>query len=145
MGSSGFLPSDEVSSTLQITDDFTKIFAKHTFKMGLEFQRAKFSTLQPPVSRGDFHYGVYTDIPNLGGGNTGRAQFLLTPIAATVANGVDYVIVHTGFDERHEIPGLSPLDDLDAVTRAVSVPVQAVGGLTVEQIMPGFTRRLIKR
>jgi 3-hexulose-6-phosphate synthase len=51
------------------------------------------------------------------------------------ANGVDYVIVHTGFDERHEIPGLSPLDDLPAVTRAVSVPVQAVGGLTIEQIM----------
>jgi outer membrane receptor protein involved in Fe transport len=91
LGSSGFLPSDEVSSTLQITDDFTKIFAKHTFKMGLEFQRVKFSTLQPPVSRGEFHYGVYTDIPNLGGGNTGRAEFLLTPITATVANGVDYV------------------------------------------------------
>jgi 3-hexulose-6-phosphate synthase len=51
------------------------------------------------------------------------------------ANGVDYVIVHTGFDERHEIPGLSPLDDLPAITRAVSVPVQAVGGLTIEQIM----------
>jgi 3-hexulose-6-phosphate synthase/6-phospho-3-hexuloisomerase len=51
------------------------------------------------------------------------------------ANGVDYVIVHAGFDERHEIPGLSPLDDLPAVTRAVSVPVQAVGGLTIEQIM----------
>jgi len=91
LGSSGFLPSDEVSSTLQITDDFTKIFAKHTFKMGFEFQRVKFSTLQPPDSRGNFNYGVYTDIPNLGGGNTGRAEFLLTPIAATVANGVDYV------------------------------------------------------
>ena len=51
------------------------------------------------------------------------------------ANGVDYIIVHTGFDERHEISGLSPLDDLPAITRAVSVPVQAVGGLTIEQIM----------
>ncbi|HUS15876.1 MAG TPA: orotidine 5'-phosphate decarboxylase / HUMPS family protein [Chloroflexia bacterium] len=50
------------------------------------------------------------------------------------ANGVDYIIVHTGFDERHEIAGLSPLDDLPAITAAVSIPVQAVGGLTVEQL-----------
>ena len=49
-------------------------------------------------------------------------------------NGVDYVIVHTGFDERHEIQGLSPLQDLPAITAAVSIPVQAVGGLTIEQL-----------
>src|SRR6476646_10544869 len=42
------------------------------------------------------------------------------------ANGVDVILVHTGFDERHEQPGLSPLDDLAAITAAVTVPVQAV-------------------
>ena len=47
--------------------------------------------------------------------------------------GVDYIIVHTGFDERNMIPGLSPLDDLPAVLDAVDIPVQAVGGLTIEQ------------
>lgn len=47
--------------------------------------------------------------------------------------GADYIIVHTGFDERNAQPSLSPLDDLGAVLRAVDVPVQAVGGLTVEQ------------
>jgi 3-hexulose-6-phosphate synthase/6-phospho-3-hexuloisomerase len=47
--------------------------------------------------------------------------------------GVDYIIVHTGFDERNMIPGLSPLDDLPAVLAAVNIPVQAVGGLTIEQ------------
>ncbi len=51
------------------------------------------------------------------------------------ANGVDYIIVHTGFDERHEETGLSPLDDLAAVVAAVHIPVQAVGGLTLDQIM----------
>jgi 3-hexulose-6-phosphate synthase/6-phospho-3-hexuloisomerase len=51
------------------------------------------------------------------------------------ANGVDYIIVHTGFDERHEILGLSPLDDLPAIVAAVNLPVQAVGGLTLDQIM----------
>lgn len=49
--------------------------------------------------------------------------------------GVDYIIVHTGFDERNMIPGLSPLDDLRPVLDAVSIPVQAVGGLTVEQAL----------
>ncbi len=47
--------------------------------------------------------------------------------------GVDVIIVHTGFDERNMIPGLSPLDDLPAILAAVEIPVQAVGGLTVEQ------------
>ena len=49
------------------------------------------------------------------------------------ALGVDYIIVHTGFDERNMIPGLSPLDDLPAVVAAVNIPVQAVGGLSIEQ------------
>lgn len=47
--------------------------------------------------------------------------------------GVDYIIVHTGFDERNMIPGLSPLDDLPGVLEAVDIPVQAVGGLSIEQ------------
>jgi len=47
--------------------------------------------------------------------------------------GVDYIIVHTGFDERNMIQGLSPLDDLPSVLKVVDIPVQAVGGLSVDQ------------
>jgi len=47
--------------------------------------------------------------------------------------GVDVVIVHTGYDERHHSPGRSPLDDLAAVRAAVRLPLQAVGGLSIEQ------------
>lgn len=47
--------------------------------------------------------------------------------------GVDYIIVHTGLDERNEEIGKSPLDDLPAVREAVTIPIQAVGGLSVEQ------------
>jgi 3-hexulose-6-phosphate synthase/6-phospho-3-hexuloisomerase len=47
--------------------------------------------------------------------------------------GVDFIVHHIGFDERAMVKGLSPLDELDAVVRAVSIPVQAVGGLTIEQ------------
>ena len=47
--------------------------------------------------------------------------------------GVDVIVHHIGFDERAMIRGLSPLDELDAVVRAVSIPVQAVGGLSIDQ------------
>jgi hypothetical protein len=83
LGGNAFLPSDEVSSTFQLTDDVTKIYGKHTFKAGFEWQHVKFSTLQPPWSRGQFNFdGKYTDIPGSTNGNVGIAQFLLTPCAA---------------------------------------------------------------
>ena len=47
--------------------------------------------------------------------------------------GVDVIVHHIGFDERRMVRGLSPLDELDAVIRAVAVPVQAVGGLSIDQ------------
>jgi 3-hexulose-6-phosphate synthase/6-phospho-3-hexuloisomerase len=47
--------------------------------------------------------------------------------------GVDFIIHHIGYDERRMIKGLSPMDELDAVLRAVKIPVQAVGGLTIRQ------------
>ena len=59
--------------------------------------------------------------------------------------GVDYIIVHTGYDDRREVLGASPLDDVEAVVKAVSVPVQAVGGLSIEQAirMPGLGAPLV--
>jgi 3-hexulose-6-phosphate synthase len=47
--------------------------------------------------------------------------------------GVDVIVHHIGFDERRMVRGLSPLDELDAVIHAVPVPVQAVGGLSIDQ------------
>jgi 3-hexulose-6-phosphate synthase len=52
--------------------------------------------------------------------------------------GCDYVIHHIGYDERRGIAAQgnrmpSPLDQLREVVNAVSIPVQAVGGLTLEQ------------
>jgi hypothetical protein len=92
LGSNDFLPSDEVSQTFQVTDDFTKIYGKNSFKMGMEYQSVNFNTLQPAYSRGEFHFdGNYAGVPNQSGDNTGRAQFLLVPTAATVPNGVNFV------------------------------------------------------
>jgi len=52
--------------------------------------------------------------------------------------GCDFVIHHIGYDERRGIDASgrlmpSPLDQLGEVVAAVKVPVQAVGGLTLEQ------------
>jgi 3-hexulose-6-phosphate synthase len=47
--------------------------------------------------------------------------------------GVDFIIHHIGYDERRMIKGLTPMEELDEVVAAVSVPVQAVGGLTIAQ------------
>src|SRR4051812_25401834 len=54
------------------------------------------------------------------------------------ALGCDYIVHHVGFDERRGIAAAggrmpSPLDKLRDVVAAVSVPVQAVGGLSLEQ------------
>ena len=52
--------------------------------------------------------------------------------------GCDYIVHHIGYDERRGIAarGLrmpSPLDELREVVKAVNIPVQAVGGLSLEQ------------
>lgn len=52
--------------------------------------------------------------------------------------GCDYIIHHIGYDERRGIAARgkrmpSPMDQLREVVSAVQVPVQAVGGLTLEQ------------
>jgi 3-hexulose-6-phosphate synthase len=49
------------------------------------------------------------------------------------AMGVDVVIVHTGLDERHWEKGKSPIDDLKRIRPAVKCPLQAVGGLSIDQ------------
>jgi 3-hexulose-6-phosphate synthase/6-phospho-3-hexuloisomerase len=52
--------------------------------------------------------------------------------------GCDFVIHHIGYDERRGIAARgqrapNPLDQLRQVVQAVGVPVQAVGGLSLEQ------------
>ncbi|MBS1597872.1 MAG: orotidine 5'-phosphate decarboxylase [Bacteroidetes bacterium] len=52
--------------------------------------------------------------------------------------GCDYIVHHIGYDERRGIAAQgkkmpSPLDQLRQVVDAVKIPVQAVGGLSLEQ------------
>jgi Carboxypeptidase regulatory-like domain/TonB dependent receptor-like, beta-barrel len=91
LGSNAFLPSDEVSSTFQLNDNLTKIYGKHTFKMGVEWQHVKFSTLQPPWSHGQFNFSGYTEPVGGNSGNVGIADFLLLPTTTSVPSGINYV------------------------------------------------------
>ena len=54
--------------------------------------------------------------------------------------GCDFIVHHIGYDERRGIAAKgnrmpSPLDQLKEVVDAVNIPVQAVGGLTLEQVV----------
>lgn len=94
-------------------------------------ERAHAETIKVVVQAGrDFGIKVMGD--NLGAPDMIAAARRLEDL------GCQYVIHHIGFDERrgiaasgHRAP--NPLDQLREVVSAVSVPVQAVGGLTIEQ------------
>ncbi len=93
--------------------------------------RAHEETIKCVVKAGrDFDIGVMGD--NLGCPDMIAAAKWLEEL------GCDFVIHHIGYDERRGIAANgfrmpSPLDQLKEVVQAVSIPVQAVGGLTLEQ------------
>ncbi|MEO7029950.1 MAG: carboxypeptidase-like regulatory domain-containing protein [Acidobacteriaceae bacterium] len=96
LGSVDFLPSVEFSTVVQFSDDITKTLGHSTIKFGYSFERLRFSVLQPAASRGLFAFsGNYTDVPNQTSGNTGIAQFVLSPTPASVPGGADQL---GGFD-----------------------------------------------
>lgn len=92
LGANTWLVADRLSNTTQLTDNLTKTYKNHTFKGGVEYQYIDFPWAGPPYARGNFTFGgTYTSAPGLADGTTGRAQFLLTPINATVPGGVNMV------------------------------------------------------
>jgi len=93
--------------------------------------RAHEETIHCVVKAGrDFNVKVMGD--NLGCENMVTAAKWLEDL------GCDYVVHHIGYDERRGIAAKgkrmpSPLDQLREVVNAVNIPVQAVGGLSLEQ------------
>lgn len=93
--------------------------------------RAHEETIRCVVKAGrDFGIKVMGD--NLGCPDMVEAAIMLEDL------GCDFIVHHIGYDERrgiaargHRMP--SPLDQLREVVQAVKIPVQAVGGLSIEQ------------
>jgi 3-hexulose-6-phosphate synthase len=52
--------------------------------------------------------------------------------------GVDYLVLHLGFEERAMENTRSPLDYLEQVRDKVKLPIQVVGGLSVEDSIRAF-------
>ncbi len=70
-------------------------------------------------------------------------MFCADPVAAAVraqSLGAHMICWHLGYDHRHEHPELSAIDGLDEVLRAVRVPVQVVGGLSVAHAVEAARR-----
>jgi 3-hexulose-6-phosphate synthase len=105
--------------------------------------RAHEETIKCVVNAGrDFVVKVMGD--NLGCGDMVAAAKWLQDL------GCDFVIHHIGYDERRGIAAKgfrmpSPLDQLREVVQAVKIPVQAVGGLSLEQAIqcPGYGAPLV--
>ena len=77
-GSGGYTPGTEKENVYQIIDNVTKIVGNHALKAGVNFLSVRFSSQEPPASRGNYYYtGEYTS--NLNAPNTGfaAADFLL--------------------------------------------------------------------
>ena len=92
LGPNGFAsPNSRQSDTIQFSENLTKTHGAHSFKGGFEYQSLQFPWLDPAWSRGGFNFGGYTGIPNGVSPGVATADFLLTPIAATVPNGVNNV------------------------------------------------------
>jgi hypothetical protein len=92
LGTPSYLPTYKDSEVWDIRENLTRISGSHTIRAGFETQYDAMPYLIPPYSRGYFDFsGEYTSIPSINVGSNGIAQFLLTPGAATVPNGVNNV------------------------------------------------------
>ena len=109
------------------TEMMAKAGATHVVVMA----RAHEETIKCVVNAGK-DFGVQVMGDNLGCEDKVAAAKWLEAL------GCDYVIHHIGYDERRGIAAAgqrmpSPLDELREVVQAVRIPVQAVGGLSLEQ------------
>jgi 3-hexulose-6-phosphate synthase/6-phospho-3-hexuloisomerase len=106
-------------------------------------ERAHPETIKMVVKAGK-DLGVKVMGDNLGAKNKIAAARRLEDL------GCDFIIHHIGYDERRGLvaagkPCPSPLDQLREIVAAVQVPVQAVGGLSIEQAIrtPEFGAPLV--
>ena len=64
LGTTGYLPSDELQNVLQIIDNVNKQLGAHTLKAGINFQHVRFYGLQPPNGIGYQNFnGTYSQNP----------------------------------------------------------------------------------
>ena len=92
MGSAGTLPSDKASDIFQVSENLSIDRDRNQVRVGTEYQHIAAPTLTPTTSRGSFgNSGIFTSVVNSTDSSTDRAQVVLNPETATVANGINNV------------------------------------------------------
>jgi 3-hexulose-6-phosphate synthase/6-phospho-3-hexuloisomerase len=122
-------PDHPIVADLKIMDGGyleTEMMAKAGADLVVVMGRAHEATIRKSIEAGQ-KYGVKVMGDNLAAADRVACARWMEGL------GVDFIVHHIGFDERRLVKGLSPMDELAAVVAAVSVPVQAVGGLTIQQ------------
>jgi 3-hexulose-6-phosphate synthase len=122
-------PESPIVADLKIMDGGyleTEMAAKAGANLVVVMGRAHEATIRKSIEAGR-KYGVKVMGDNLAAADRVACARWMEQL------GVDFVVHHIGYDERRLVTGLSPMDELDAVVGAVSIPVQAVGGLTIQQ------------
>ena len=122
-------PDRPIVADLKIMDGGyleTKLMAQAGANLVVVMGRAHEATIRRVVDAGR-DYGVKVMGDNLAASDRVACARWMQDL------GVDFIVHHIGYDERRMNKGLSPMDELDDVVRAVSIPVQAVGGLTIRQ------------
>ncbi len=139
-------PTTPIVADVKIMDggyNETKLMAKAGATHVVVMARAHPETLKVVVQAGRDH-GVQVM------GDNAFCPDMVEGARAIEELGCDFVIHHIGYDERRGLAAAgkrmpSPLDQLRAVVEAVNLPVQAVGGLTLEQAVrtPEFGAPLV--
>lgn len=122
-------PDHPIVADLKIMDGGyleTEMAAKAGASLVVVMGRAHEATIRKSIEAGR-KYGVKVMGDNLASSDRVACARWMESL------GVDFIVHHIGYDERRLVKGLSPMDELDSVVASVSVPVQAVGGLTIQQ------------
>jgi hypothetical protein len=85
LGVASYSPTIRTITSLQLSDNVTKVHGSQTFKAGFEVIYIDAPIIQSPYAKGFFNYsGQYSSIPNASSGLTGLADALLVPTLSSV-------------------------------------------------------------
>jgi 3-hexulose-6-phosphate synthase/6-phospho-3-hexuloisomerase len=128
-------PRNPVVADLKIMDggyQETEMAAKAGADYVVVMARAPLATVRTCVRGGrEFGCQVMGDIL------LGDGSYVHDPVANARMlenEGVDVIVLHTSYDARHETP-MDPMAHVSKVVAAVDIPVQVVGGLSIDQMI----------
>jgi hypothetical protein len=85
LGVAGWVPTIQTIYSTELSDNVTKVYGSHAFKVGYQLDILQGDIIQPAYAKGSFNYsGQFTSIPDIGYNTTGIADALLIPAPSSV-------------------------------------------------------------